>query len=113
MADNDPLTPERLSELLTRLDEVMTDAARLRRHVFSGHHRPAGIERNLTRQEQQVAGPDGLGVRTDRRWSGCRGNRVLHGSGRRERLPGSFPSVKPGPAPERRPGPSDGRLAGI
>jgi hypothetical protein len=33
MADNDPLTPERLSELLTRLDEVMTDAARLRRQI--------------------------------------------------------------------------------
>jgi hypothetical protein len=33
MADNDPLTPERLSQLLTRLDEVMTDAARLRREI--------------------------------------------------------------------------------
>ena len=34
MGDNDPpLTPERLSELLTRLDEVMTDAARLRRQI--------------------------------------------------------------------------------
>ena len=33
MADNDPLTPERLSELLTRLDEVMADAARLRRQI--------------------------------------------------------------------------------
>lgn len=33
MADNAPLTPERLSELLTRLDEVMTDAARLRREI--------------------------------------------------------------------------------
>ena len=31
MADDDLLTPERLSELLARLDEVMTDAARLRR----------------------------------------------------------------------------------
>jgi hypothetical protein len=33
MADNEPLTPERLSELLGRLDEVMTDAARLRREI--------------------------------------------------------------------------------
>ncbi len=33
MADNAPLTPERLSELLARLDEVMTDAARLRRQI--------------------------------------------------------------------------------
>ena len=33
MADNDPLTPERLSQLLTRLDEVMTEAARLRRQI--------------------------------------------------------------------------------
>lgn len=33
MADNASLTPERLSELLTRLDEVMTDAARLRHEI--------------------------------------------------------------------------------
>ena len=33
MADQDPLTPERLSELLSRLDEVMTDAVRLRRQI--------------------------------------------------------------------------------
>ena len=33
MADHDPLTPERLSELLNRLDEVMTEAARLRREI--------------------------------------------------------------------------------
>ena len=33
MADHDLLTPERLSELLARLDEVMTDAARLRRQI--------------------------------------------------------------------------------
>ena len=33
MADNAPLTPERLSELRARLDEVMTDAARLRRQI--------------------------------------------------------------------------------
>lgn len=33
MADDVPLTPERLSELLSRLDEVMTDAARLRRQI--------------------------------------------------------------------------------
>jgi hypothetical protein len=33
MADQAPLTPERLSELLARLDEVMTDAARLRRQI--------------------------------------------------------------------------------
>ena len=33
MTDHAPLTPERLSELLSRLDEVMTDAARLRRQI--------------------------------------------------------------------------------
>ena len=33
MPDDDLLTPERLSELLARLDEVMTDAARLRRQI--------------------------------------------------------------------------------
>jgi hypothetical protein len=33
MGDNTPLTPERLSELLARLDEVMTDAAKLRRQI--------------------------------------------------------------------------------
>jgi hypothetical protein len=33
MADNEPLTPERLSELLSRLDDVMTDAGRLRRQI--------------------------------------------------------------------------------
>ena len=33
MAENAPLTPERLSELLARLDEVMSDAARLRRQI--------------------------------------------------------------------------------
>ena len=43
MADNDPLTPERLSELLARLDEVMADAARLR----------GQITRQLNEQERQ------------------------------------------------------------
>ena len=43
MAESDPLTPERLSELLTRLDEVMADAARLRRQ----------ITRQLNAQERQ------------------------------------------------------------
>jgi hypothetical protein len=33
MADNAPLTPERLSELLSRLDDVMSDAARLRKQI--------------------------------------------------------------------------------
>jgi hypothetical protein len=33
VTDYDLLTPERLSELLARLDEVMTDAARLRRQI--------------------------------------------------------------------------------
>ena len=33
MADDVPLTPERLSELLSRLDEVMADAAHLRRQI--------------------------------------------------------------------------------
>ena len=33
MGDDASLTPERLSELLSRLDEVMTEAARLRRQI--------------------------------------------------------------------------------
>lgn len=33
MPDRPSLTPERLAELLARLDEVMTDAARLRNEV--------------------------------------------------------------------------------
>ena len=33
MADGPALTPERLKELLSRLDEVMNDAARLRSQV--------------------------------------------------------------------------------
>jgi hypothetical protein len=33
MADDTTLTPERLAELLARLDEVMTDAARLRSEI--------------------------------------------------------------------------------
>ena len=33
MADGPPLTPERLSELLSRLDDVMTEAGRLRRQI--------------------------------------------------------------------------------
>src|SRR5919108_626713 len=37
MADNVPLTPERLSELLSRLDEVMADAARLRQSGWEGY----------------------------------------------------------------------------
>ena len=33
MGDTASLTPERLSQLLSRLEEVMTDAARLRRQI--------------------------------------------------------------------------------
>lgn len=33
MADGSPLTPERLSELLARLNDVMADAQRLRREI--------------------------------------------------------------------------------
>ena len=33
MGEDTPLTPERLSELLSRLDDVMADAARLRRQI--------------------------------------------------------------------------------
>ena len=33
MADDTSLTPERLSELLARLDEVMSDAASLRKEI--------------------------------------------------------------------------------
>ena len=35
MDDDTSLTPERLSELLARLDEVMSDAASLRREITS------------------------------------------------------------------------------
>jgi len=35
MNDDTSLTPERLSELLARLDEVMSDAASLRREITS------------------------------------------------------------------------------
>jgi hypothetical protein len=43
MADNDPLTPEKLAALLARLDEVMAEAARLR----------SQITRQLNEQERQ------------------------------------------------------------
>lgn len=33
MADDTPLTPDRLSEILSRLDDVMTEAARLRKEI--------------------------------------------------------------------------------
>lgn len=33
MVDRPPLTPERLSELLSRLDDVMAEAARLRGEI--------------------------------------------------------------------------------
>ena len=35
MDDDTSLTPERLSELIARLDEVMSDAASLRREITS------------------------------------------------------------------------------
>lgn len=44
MDDDTSLTPERLSELLARLDEVMSDAASLRRE----------ITRQLNDQERRV-----------------------------------------------------------
>lgn len=44
MADDAFLTPERLSELLARLDEVMSDAATLRKE----------ITRQLNDQERRV-----------------------------------------------------------
>ena len=44
MPDDTALTPERLSELLARLDDVMNDAARLRRE----------ITRQLNDQERRV-----------------------------------------------------------
>ena len=44
MDDDTSLTPERLSELLARLDEVMTDAASLRKE----------ITRQLNDQERRV-----------------------------------------------------------
>ena len=44
MADDAFLTPERLSELLARLDEVMSDAASLRKE----------ITRQLNDQERRV-----------------------------------------------------------
>ena len=44
MSDDTVLTPERLSEILARLDDVMNDAARLRRE----------ITRQLNDQERRV-----------------------------------------------------------
>jgi hypothetical protein len=56
MADNAPLTPERLSELLARLDEVMTDAARLRRQItrqLSDQRRDDQQKVTVTRKRRQ------------------------------------------------------------
>jgi hypothetical protein len=60
MAENAPLTPERLSELLARLDEVMSDAARLRRQInrqLSDQRRDnqqkVTVTRNKRRQKQR------------------------------------------------------------
>ena len=56
MADNAPLTPERLSELLARLDEVMSDAARLRREInrqLSDQRRDNQQKVTVTRKRRQ------------------------------------------------------------
>jgi hypothetical protein len=60
MTDHAPLTPERLSELLARLDEVMSDAARLRRQInrqLSDQRRDnqqkVTVTRNKRRQKQR------------------------------------------------------------
>ena len=56
MAENAPLTPERLSELLARLDEVMSDAARLRRQItrqLSDQRRDDQQKVTVTRKRRQ------------------------------------------------------------
>lgn len=56
MADHAPLTPERLSELLARLDEVMTDAARLRRQItkqLNDHRRDDQQKVTVTRKQRR------------------------------------------------------------
>jgi hypothetical protein len=56
MAENAPLTPERLSELLARLDEVMSDAARLRRQInrqLSDQRRDNQQKVTVTRKRRQ------------------------------------------------------------
>ena len=56
MAENAPLTPERLSELLARLDEVMSDAARLRREInrqLSDQRRDNQQKVTVTRKRRQ------------------------------------------------------------
>ncbi|HVG71361.1 MAG TPA: hypothetical protein VM819_10640 [Vicinamibacterales bacterium] len=56
MAENAPLTPERLSELLARLDEVMSDAARLRRQInrqLSDQRRDTQQKVTVTRKRRQ------------------------------------------------------------
>ena len=51
MSDKDLLTPERLSELIARLDEVMTDAARLRRKITKQ------LTDQRRREQQKITAP--------------------------------------------------------
>jgi hypothetical protein len=54
MPDDVPLTPERLSELLARLEEVMTDAQRLRRTITRQlNDRKRQDQQKLTRTRQR------------------------------------------------------------
>ena len=58
MADDTPLTPERLSELLARLDEVMSDAASLRREITRQLNDQArGVQQKVTRTRGRHAKP--------------------------------------------------------
>ena len=58
MADDTPLTPERLSELLARLDAVMSDAASLRREVTRQLNDQArGVQQKVTRTRGRRAKP--------------------------------------------------------
>jgi hypothetical protein len=60
MADDTLLTPERLSELLARLDDVMNDAARLRREItrqLNDQNRTVQQKLTRTRSRRPRAAP--------------------------------------------------------
>ena len=63
MADDSTLTPERLSELLSRLDDVMSDAARLRKEITRQLNDQQRRDRQkLTRTRSRFADREGLTI---------------------------------------------------
>jgi len=58
MADDASLTPERLSELLARLDEVMSDAASLRKEITRQlNDQSRRVQQKITRTRSRRATP--------------------------------------------------------